>query len=74
MRRAALGVIRIILENNIRLRMQNVVASQIAKISSENQRRATLGLLTNTLRRRDGWPYFEADRRQVRHRGDDRAQ
>ena len=49
MRRAALGMIRIILENNIRLRLQNVVASQIAKISSENQRRAKVGLLTNTL-------------------------
>ena len=49
LRRAALGVIRIILENKLRLRLQNVVGSQIAKISSENHRRATLGMIANTL-------------------------
>jgi glycyl-tRNA synthetase beta chain len=49
LRRAALGVIRIILENNIRLHLQTITSSQIAKIFRENERRAALGMIEDTL-------------------------
>ena len=49
LRRAALGVIRIILENNIRLHLQTLASSHIAKIFSENERRAALRMIENTL-------------------------
>jgi glycyl-tRNA synthetase beta chain len=49
LRRAALGVIRIILENNIRLHLQTITSSQIAKIFRENERRAALGMIADTL-------------------------
>jgi len=49
LRRGALGVIRIILENNIRLHLQTITSSQIAKIFRENERRAALGMIADTL-------------------------